>query len=172
MDKLTVFVFLTGLAVLLQAGILAAMYVAMRKTSARIEALAAEVKTKVLPTVEQAQAMLTEVRPKLQVIAENLQETTTTVRTQIQRVDATVSDVIDRARLQVIRADELLSRTLDRVEQTSEMVQKTVISPVRQLSGLMQGITAGLEFLFSKRGRRNGGGREERRPVPQDEMFI
>jgi len=172
MDKLSWFIALTGTAVLLQAGILLAMYLAMRHSSARIEAIAMEVKTKVLPTVEQAQAMLTDVRPKLQVIAENLQESTTVMRTQVQRVDATVNDVVDRARLQVIRADELLSRTLDRVEQTSDMVHKTVISPVRQLSGLMQGITVGLEFLFGGRGRRNGGGRDERRPVPQDEMFI
>ena len=39
-----------------------------------MEALATEVKTKVLPTVEQAEAMLTEIRPKLQVIADNLQD--------------------------------------------------------------------------------------------------
>jgi len=171
MDKLTVFIALTGLAVMLQACVLAAMYFTMRKSGERMEALATEVKTKVLPTVEQAQAMLTEIRPKLEIIADNIEETTTAVRGQVLRVDAAVNDVVDRARLQVIRADELLSRTLDRVEQTSDMVHKTVISPVRQLSGLMQGITVGLEFLFS-RGRRNGGGREERRPVPQDEMFI
>jgi len=173
MDNLTpVFIALTGAAVVLQACILAAMYLAMRKSSAKIEAIAAEVKTKVLPTVEQAQLLLTDMRPRLQVIADNLQETTTLMRAQVQRVDATVNDVIDRARLQVIRADELVSRTLDRVEQTSDMVHQTVISPVRQLSGLMQGITVGLEFLFGSRGRRNGGSREERRPVPQDEMFI
>lgn len=171
MDKLTVFIALTGLAVLLQACILAAMYFAMRKSGKRMEALATEVKAKVLPAVEQVHAIVTEVRPRLELIANNLAETTTALRVQVQRVDATVNDVVDRARLQIIRADELLSRTLDRVEQTSDMVHKTVISPVRQLSGLMQGITAGLEFLFS-RGRRNGGGREERRPVPQDEMFI
>jgi len=172
MDKMNVFVFLTGLAVLLQAGVLLAMYIAMRQSALRMEALAAEVKTKVLPTVEQVQAMLTEVRPRVQVIAANLEESTTLLRTQVQRVDAAVNDVVDRARLQVIRADELFSRTLDRVEQTTDMVHNTVISPIRQFSGLMQGITVGLEFLFGGRGRRNGGSREERRPVPQDEMFI
>ncbi len=171
MDNLTsVFIAITGAAVLLQAGILAAMYLAMRKSSARMEALATEVKTKVLPTVEQAQEIMTDLRPKIETIADNLQESTTVVREQVKRMDATVNDVVDRARLQVIRADELLTRTLDRVEQTSDMVHKTVISPVRQLSGLMQGITVGLEFLFA--GRKNGGKREERRPVPQDEMFI
>jgi hypothetical protein len=172
MDKLSVFIALTGIAVMLQAGILAAMYFAMRQSSQRMEALAEEVKTKVLPAVEQVQDVLTEFRPKWEIIADNLELTTTVVRSQVQRMDATVNDVVDRARLQIIRADELLSRTLDRVEQTSDMVHKTVVSPVRQLSGLMQGITVGLEFLFSGRGGRNGRRREERRPVPQDEMFI
>ena len=172
MENVTVFIAVTSAAVVLQALILLGMFLAMRKSSERMEAIATEVKGKALPAIEQAQSILTELRPKLQVIAENLEESTTAVRDQVQRMDATVTDVVDRARLQIIRADELLSRTLDRVEQTSELVQKTVVSPVRQISGLMQGITAGLEFLFGGRGRRNGDSRETRRPVPQDEMFI
>jgi hypothetical protein len=173
MENLTVvFIAVTAAAVLLQAGILAALYLAMRKSSARMEALAVEVKTKALPTIETAQAILTELRPKLTVIADNLTETTHSVRSQVERVDATVSDAVDRARLQVIRTDELLSRTLDRVEETSDMVHQTVVSPVRQFSGLIQGVTAGIEFLLGGRGRRNGRNREARRPVPQDEMFI
>jgi hypothetical protein len=115
--------------------------------------------------------MLSEARPKLETLITNLSDSSTMVRSQLERLDATVNDVVDRTRLQIIRADELLSRTLDRVEQTSDMVHNTVVSPIRQLSGLMQGITVGLEFLFSRRGRRNGGS-ENRRPVPQDEMFI
>jgi methyl-accepting chemotaxis protein len=172
MENLTVFVALTGAAVALQAGVLVALYVAMRKSSARMEALAVEVKTKALPTLETAQAMLAELRPQLTVIADNLTETTHSIRSQVERVDATVNDVVDRARLQIIRADELLSRTLDRVEETSDIVHNTVVSPVRQFAGLIQGVTAGIEFLLGNRGRKNGSGREARRPVPQDEMFI
>jgi hypothetical protein len=169
--NLNIFVALTGIAVLLQAGVLLAMYLAMRKSSDRMEMLVAEVKAKLLPTVEQAQAMLTDIRPRLQVIAANLEETSNVVRGQVERSEAAVDDLVDRARLQVIRADELLTRTMDRVEQTSEMVHKTVISPVRQLAGVMQGITVGLEFLFGGRVRRDGN-RNERQAVPQDEMFI
>jgi len=172
MENLTVFVALTGIAVLLQAVILGALYFAMRKSSARMEALAVEVKTKALPSLETAQAILTELRPKLTVIADNLTETTHSVRSQVERMDATVNDVVDRARLQIIRGDELLTRTLDRVEETSDIVHNTVVSPVRQFAGLIQGVTAGIEFLLGNRGRRNGGSREARRPVPQDEMFI
>jgi methyl-accepting chemotaxis protein len=172
MENLTIFIALTAFAILLQAGILVGMFITVRKSSQRMEALAAEVRSKILPTIEQAQTIVNEVRPRIEVIAANVEQTTSQLRTQIERVDATVNDAVDRARLQIIRADELLSRTMDRVEQTSEMVHKTVVSPVRQISGLMQGITVGLEFLFSRRSQRNGGGRGERRPVPQDEMFI
>jgi hypothetical protein len=172
MNQMSLFVAVTGIAVLLQAGVLLAMYLAMRKSGQRMEELAGDVKTKVMPTVVEVQAMITMLRPKIETIVENLSETTSTLRSEVKRVDATVNDAIDRGRLQIIRADELLSRTLDRVEQTSEIVHKTVVSPVKQLSGLVQGITTGLEFLFSGRNRRNGGTREERRPVPQDEMFI
>jgi len=173
MENLTpLFIALTALAALLQAGVLVALYLGVRKSSAHIEALTAEFKTKALPALETAQATLAELRPKLTVIADNLTETTHSVRAQVERMDATVNDAVDRARLQIIRADELLTRTLDRVEETSDMVHKTVISPVRQLSGVLQGITVGLEFLLGSRARRNGGSREARQPVPQDEMFI
>jgi hypothetical protein len=168
---LITFIAVTAAAVVLQAGVLIALYLSVRKSSTKMETIAEELKSKALPALENANAVLTELRPKLQVISDNLMETTILVRAEVERVDAAVSDVTDRARLQVIRADELLTRTLDRVEQTSELVSKTVVSPVRQVSGIIQGVTAGLEFLLGHRGRRNGDNRGAR-PVPQDEMFI
>src|SRR6476660_2666307 len=168
MDYLPIFVGVTAAAVVIQAGILVALFVAVRKSTSRMEALASEVKTKVMPTVDTAQSMLVEWRPKIDIIANNVSDTTTVVRGQVERFDATVTDIVDRTRLQVIRADELLNRTMDRIEETSDAVHRTVISPVRQLSGVIQGLTAGLEFLL-------GGGKRRRGQdvsVPQDEMFI
>jgi hypothetical protein len=166
MDYLPIFIACTAAAVVIQAGILVAMYLALRQSAARVEALATEVRTKILPTAEIAHSMLLEFRPHLQTLVANVSESSILVRAQIERLDATVNDAIDRTRLQVIRADELLNRTLDRVESTTDMVHKTVVSPVRQLSGLVQGIASGLEFLIGGRRKRNGV------PVPQDEMFI
>ncbi|MGA2645528.1 MAG: hypothetical protein ABSF15_12500 [Candidatus Sulfotelmatobacter sp.] len=181
-----VFIAVTAAAVVLQALILVALYLAVRKTTAKLETVVEEVKSKALPTIDSANSMLTELRPKVvqvvdtvvelrpkvQIVVDNLVETTSSVRSEVQRVDATVNDVMDRARLQVIRADEMLSRTFDRVEHTSELVTKTVVSPVRQMSGIFRGVTAGVEFLLGNRGRKNGDSRGARRPVPQDEMFI
>ena len=166
MDYLPIFIGCTAAAVVIQAGILVAMYLAVRQSAERMEALATEVRTKILPAAEVAHSMLLEFRPHLQTLVTNITESSILVRAQIERLDATVNDAIDRTRLQVIRADELLNRTLDRVESTTDMVHKTVVSPVRQLSGLVQGITSGLEFLIGGRRKRNGV------PVPQDEMFI
>lgn len=168
-NLLTISIAVTAAAVVIQAGILVALYLAVRKSSARMEALATEVKTKVIPTAETAQSMLVELRPKIESAVTNVSETTALVRSQIQRLDATVSDVVDRTRLQVIRADELLNRTMDRVEETTDMVHRTVVSPVRQISGLVQGVTAGLEFFLGAKRRRNN---RDGVSVPQDEMFI
>jgi archaellum component FlaC len=143
------------------------LYVAVRKTTARVEGLATDIQTKVLPTVDTANLMLKELRPKIENMVENVSESSAMVRAQIERIDATVSDVIDRTRLQVIRADELVNGTMDRLEQTRDVVHKTVISPIRQISGLVQGVTAGLEFLIGSRRRHR-----EDVDVPQDEMFI
>jgi outer membrane murein-binding lipoprotein Lpp len=165
---LKIFVAVTAGAVVLQAGILVGLYLAVRKSTAKMEALATEVTTKTLPTVETVQSLLVELRPRIEVISVNAAESSNLVRNQLARIDATLTDALDRTRLQVIRADELLNRTMDRVEETSEVVHKTVISPLRQVSGFMSAISTGVEvFLGQKRShRKNGAG------VPQDEMFI
>lgn len=169
MDYLPIFVAVSMAAIVLQALILLAMYVALRKTSSRLETLSTEVSSKVLPTAEMAQSMLTELRPKIESTVDNVQEVSSMARSQLERMDATLSDVMDRARLQIIRTDELVGRTLDRVEETTEIVQKTVVSPIRQVSGLAHALSVGFGmFVGSKRRSRNGMGVS----VPQDEMFI
>jgi hypothetical protein len=165
---LRIFIAVTTFAVVLQALILVFLYLAVRKSTAKMEALATEVRSKALPTMETVQNMLVELRPKIDVMSTNFSESSTLVRNQLGRIDATLTDALDRTRLQVIRADELLNRTMDKVEETSEVVHKTVISPLRQVNGLMAAISTGVEVFLGQKRRhpRNGGG------VPRDEMFI
>lgn len=163
---LTAFVIVTAIAVVLQMLILAGMFLAVRKTSAKVESLAEEVKSKVLPSAELAHSMMSEMRPKIETLVDNVSVSTTMMRTQLERIDATLTDIVDRTRLQVIRADEFVTNTMDKLEETREAVQRTVISPVRHLSGLMHGVTVGLETLFSRQ-------RDRATPnLPRDEMFI
>ncbi len=165
---LRIFIAVTAGAVVIQAGILVGLYLSVRKSTAKMEALSAELKEKAIPTIETVQSFITEVRPRIDTISSNVAESSTLIKNQLERLDATLTDVLDRTRLQVIRADELLNRTMDKVEETSEIVHKTVVSPLRQVSGVMNAIYTGFEvFLGNKRrGGKNGMG------VPQDEMFI
>jgi len=163
---LIVFIVVTALAVVIQAGILYGMYVAMRKTSGKVELLAEEVRTKVIPTAQLAHEMITELRPKLLTVADNVSTSTTVLRMQLERLDATLTDIVDRTRLQVIRADEFVNNTMDKLEETRDAVQRTVVSPVRHISGLMHGLSAGFEAFLGRRRERNAA------TVPQDEMFI
>lgn len=163
---LTIFIAITSAAVVIQAGILVAMFLALRKTSSKMESLAEDIRTQILPTAEVVRSMLTDFRPKLESTMTNVSDVSNLLRAQIERLDATISDTLDRTRLQIIRADDMVTKTMDRVEEATETVHRTVISPIRKISGLFQGLTAGLEFLMgSKR-------RGERVTVPQDEMFI
>ena len=165
-NLLTVFIAVTAVAVVLQMAILAVMFAAMRKSSQKMEALAEEVKNKVLPTAELAHSMIAELRPKIENVVDNVSVSTTVMRTQLERIDATLTDIVDRTRLQVIRADEFVTGTMDKLEETREVVTRTVVSPVRYLSGIAHGLSVGLEAFF---GRRRGG---DGVTVPQDEMFI
>ena len=166
---LQIFIYATAVAVILQLFILLALLIAVRKTGSRIEAMTAEVHGRAMPILAAADAILTNSKENLQTITNNLAQTTTTLKAQIERIDVTVTDIVDRTRLQVIRADEMVSRTLDRVEETTELVQHTVVSPVRQISGLVQGLSVGIgAFLGNRRRPRRPGTRS-----PQDEeLFI
>lgn len=165
--RFTILLIELGVALALEIGILVAILMVVKKGTARMEALADEVQKRAIPTLEAAQAVVETTRPRMEEIAGNLAASSAILRQQMERLDNTVNDVVDRARLQVIRADEIVTRTMDRVEETTDMVHHTVVSPVRQLSALVHGVTTGLNVLFGDRRRSR-----ERVGVPQDEMFI
>jgi len=170
-DLLPIFIAITAAAVVLQMLLLLAMYLAIRKLSARLESVVDETRSRVYPLLENGKAIQQDVktflettRPKIDLVVDNAVRATTATRSEVERLQRTLNDVVDRFHLQVIRVDELATRTLDRVEETSEKVQQSVLTPVRQVSGLAQAISVGLATYFrSQRRGRNGG---------PDDMFI
>ncbi len=178
-DKLTIFIAVTAAAVVLQMLILLGMFIVVLKLGKRVKAVAEKaeettdlVQTKVMPIVDNAKTIQEDVkkfldtnRPKIETMIDNATQVSTTARTTVERFNVTANDAIDRIRLQVIRGDEMLTRTMDRVEETTEKVQHTVMSPVRQVSGIAQAISTGFGSYFSSQKRRRNGG-------PSEEMFI
>lgn len=167
-EMINVFIVVAAIAIVVQMGVLIALYLGLRRTSARMEAIADDLHKRTAPLLDAASAILVESRPKVTTIIDNLHSATTSIRSQVERLDATVSDVIDRTRLQVIRADEMVTRTMDKVEETTEMVQHSVLSPIRRLAGIASGLTTGLEVLF----RRRRGSRQVEELPQDEELFI
>ena len=166
------FVVIAAVAIVLQLVVLAVMALSIKKTTEQMSKMAAEVHARAIPLLDTANAFATDATPKLEMITTNLAETTVMLKKQMERLDATVTDIVDRTRLQVIRADEMVTRTLDRVEETTETVHHTVISPVRQVSGVIQGITSALG-VFLGGSKRTAKKKEQHARTPQDEeLFI
>ena len=163
--RFTVLLIEIGVALLVQIGILIAILATVKKSSARMQSLADEVQRRALPTLDAAQSLVVTAKPRLEELINNAVASSETIKSQLERLDVTVNDIVDRTRLHVIRADELVTRTMDRVEETTDIVHHTVISPVRQIAGVVQGLSAGLGTLLGRRNRDRAG-------VPQDEMFI
>jgi methyl-accepting chemotaxis protein len=159
-----------GIAVTIQAVVLIGLLLTVRKSAAKMESVTDELQKHTLPLLDATNAMVQTARPQLETIISNLSDTSSMLKDQVSRIDETVTDVVDRARLQVVRADELVSRTMDRVETTTEFVQHTVVSPVRQVAGILQALNTGMTVLFGRRRQASGNGHGV--GVPGDEMFI
>src|SRR5204863_153494 len=86
---------------------------------------------------ETRQAILDDAGPRIREVSLNMAEVSERVRSQAENMDSAMSEVVDRLRLQSIRVDDLVTRTIDKVEETTEMVQQTVITPVKQINGLV-----------------------------------
>lgn len=166
--RFTILLVEIGVLVAVQVVVLIGIWMTFRKSSDKITALAEDAHRRTIPILEAANSLVQTTRPQMETIVSNLTYVSEAMKSQADKVDSTLNDIIDRTRLQVVRADELVSRTMDRVENTTEMVHHTVISPVRQLSGVLQGISTGFNVLFGRRQRRDGNGVG----VPRDEMFI
>ncbi len=67
MDKFVpLFIICTAVAVIIQAGILVALFVVVRKTTSRVEALSGEISTKALPAIDTVQQALVSLRPRIE----------------------------------------------------------------------------------------------------------
>jgi uncharacterized protein YneF (UPF0154 family) len=164
---LTAFVAVTAVAVVLQMLILAGMYFAMRKMMERTEALQLKINEQALPLLEKVRGLVDESTPKIQTVIANVAETSEMVRSQAGKIDGLVTEFVGFAHNQAERANGLANRTLERVDHTAAAMQSAVTTPVRHLSGLVEGLLVGIGQLV--------GGRQERqraKAVPKDDMFI
>jgi methyl-accepting chemotaxis protein len=166
---ITVFVVVAAVAIVVQMGILLALYRALRRTSERMEGIAGRLEQQATPVLASAAAILEDARPKIADITTNLAETSTSLRTHVGHIGNAASEIAERARMQAVRLDDFVINAAHKVEATSELLQDKVLSPMRRVRSIVTALNAGLSFFKSNRPRKTRNSSGE---VEDEEMFI
>jgi hypothetical protein len=164
------FVVVTAIAVVLQAIVLVALFLQLRRTAARVEETIADFNARLNPILSRVQFVVEDVSPRISGIIADAAELTRLARGQAQKVDRILTETMERLRLQLIHVDQILTGAMEAVEETGSRLRETVWGPVVKASAIIRGIQTGLEFF---RAARHGRQSVDQPSEQQDEgMFI
>jgi len=148
---LTIALILVAVAVLMQAVAMIGIWLEVRKIPGQVEGVRTEVKQRLDPLVESVTEIVSNAREPLRTITSNLADISKMLRERTTDVDTLVAELVDKSRSQIIRVDQMVSDLVKKVETTSDAVQRGVLAPMQEVSAVIAGMRAGLEFLFSRR---------------------
>lgn len=147
--------------------IMAGMVLGMYRSSKAMRERAVLFMDKCEPLAESARQTLEETRKQTKEILVDVKELTASGRKQMTTVESLIEDLSQTARVQAKRVDGSVETTLQRVNETTAVVQKTILEPIRQVRGVVSAVTAVLDHL-------SGASRRPTvdRATGDDEMFI
>ena len=161
------FIIISGIAIVMQMAILAAMYFQLRTSLNHFTKIANDLHSRLDPILGLINHILEDSEDRITSIMGDAAEVTRLARSQAQKVDRVFTDAVERLRIQVIRADQILTGTLEVIDEAGSKFRKTLWGPVQQASALIKGLKVGLDYI---RGQRR---RSETEGAPQDEeLFI
>jgi methyl-accepting chemotaxis protein len=142
-DKLTIFIALVAVAILIQAGVLLGIFLAVK----RLQGVAEDLQTRATPLIEQGRGLMTDLSPKVRQISSDALRISVLAREQAEQFAQTAQSLNQRTRAHIDRADNLVNETIGKVERTTDAVQSKVMSPVRKVNGIIAGIAAAVDYL-------------------------
>ena len=142
---LTLFVALTAIAIITQAGVLVGIYVMSRRLSDQVERFMKDTREMMVPVRSIAE--------NLRIASANIVEIGLSARDQFRRVEAMVTDTGEALHMQLERFDRMSQNIIDRINETAEIVQDSVVRPAREVAAVAKGLTRGFGAFFFGRGR-------------------
>ena len=147
---LMIFVAMVAVALVVQAIALIVMAVGAAKARKRGLEIVEELRLKVMPILDSSHGFIQDTAPKVKIITENFVETSHVIRAKAQEFDMTASDLNSKTRAQVARVDGMVTSVLNTTADISETVQRGIKVPLREVSGLVNGLKAGLDVLVGR----------------------
>jgi hypothetical protein len=142
---LTIFVALTAVAVITQAGVLVAIYMVSKRHAEQMERFMNETRELMVP--------IRSITENLRVASANIVEIGVVAREQFRRVEGMVSDTHEVLQTQLARFDSATREMVERVSGTAQVLQDSVVRPVREVAAIAKGVGRGLEAFFFRRQR-------------------
>jgi methyl-accepting chemotaxis protein len=142
-----VLIALVALAMVTQAIVLLAAYLAMRKAARSADEKIEEFRASILPLVDKTRDLLTRLAPKIEATAEDVAALTHSLRLQTTDVQYAANEIVTRVRSQASRIDTLLTNVLDAIERAGGFMADAVSKPMRQLSAILASAKAAVESL-------------------------
>lgn len=161
---LMIFVAMVAIAMVAQAIALIVMAVGAGKARKRGLEIAEDLRDKVMPIIAGTHELIRDNSPKIKVISENFVEASHIVRSKAREFDVTASDLNSKTRAQAARVDGMVTSVLNTTAEITETIQRGIKIPVREVSGVVNGLKAGLDVLV---GRAKGFG-SGRTNAPRD----
>jgi hypothetical protein len=162
------FIVVASIAILMQALILAGMFLAMKKTSDHMIRVSSEINTKLLPVLEKTNFLLEDSRQRFSSVVADTAEIVHIARNQANRFDRVVGEGMELLRGQIIRADQVITGVLESLEEAHTQVRKTVTGPVSQVMAVLRGLKAGLDIFTNAKTSKG----ERSRSASEEELFI
>ena len=163
---MTIFVAITALAFVAQAGIMFAMYRALIGFRREFDSWRDDLKPRLDALTQSVTEIVNNSREPIKSITANVADVSRIVRERTDYVDAVVAEITTRTRDRVVRIDEMLEEMVQKAHHTADLVERSVAVPVHEASAVIKGVRAGIEFLL-------GGRSPKTSDVTQDEqMFI
>lgn len=168
---LMVFSILTAIALLIQCGILTALFFEIRETNKKLNTFVGDLQTRVGPILTRTQILLDDAQPRISNMIADASQVVYLARGQAQKMDRVLTDASDRLRGQLNHVDRILTGALEAVEDAGTQFRSKVWGPMHKASALVQGIKVGLDILRSRRSRGNHHP-DEPREQTEEELFI
>jgi len=141
----------TALAVLLQAIVLLAIYVSLRKAIGSLRSEVEDLRSSLMPVANNAREAIVEARalidntrrlfvrvaPRVETTANDVARVARGLREQTEELESAAQGILERVRFQASRMDAMTTSSLDAVDRAGSYVAVTVGKPVRQVAGLV-----------------------------------
>jgi hypothetical protein len=166
---LIVFTGVLAFAVLLQSFLFFGMYLSIRRISQRLDDWGKDLLKNLNVISSKVEEGLTTVKSaadNLKPITQNLVGTTQIVHKRVVELDQFLGEATRVARMELARIQNTIQFASRRAEETVEVIQNTVLTPIQEISAIARAIMVGFDALFRRRRNPSNASAQD------EEMFI